>query len=74
MFLLVFMPDKVIIIFAVLVALRVTATISCILEPNMVASAGGTDRNLAAPQCRRNWGAYNIVAFLKIKLKLYHIL
>ncbi len=27
------------------------------------ASAGGTDQDLAAPQFRRNYGAYNIIEF-----------
>ncbi len=30
---------------------------------SLVASAGGTDGDLAAPQFLRNWGAYNIIAF-----------
>ncbi len=37
----------------------------------MVASAGGTDRDLAAPQFRRNWGAVqykSILIILKLKL------
>ncbi len=33
------------------------------LETSMVASASGTDRDLAAPLFRNNWGAYNIIAF-----------
>ncbi len=31
---------------------------------SMVASAGWTNRDSASPQFRRNWGAYNIIAFL----------
>jgi hypothetical protein len=33
------------------------------VPPSMVASAGETDRDLAAPQFRRNYGAYNIIEF-----------
>ncbi len=33
------------------------------LVASMVASAGETDRDLAAPQFRRNYGAYNIIEF-----------
>jgi hypothetical protein len=42
----------------------------------MVASAGGTNRDLAAPQFRRNWGAvqyYSILNILKLKQQIFII-
>ncbi len=57
-------------------ATGMTATVQ-ILDSPMVPSAGGTDRDQAAPQIGRNWGAvqyYKNDITIILKLKVYNFI